>query len=338
MSPPGNCPRSCSPAGLRHAGADALRAGRRSRNPGSVDLTPPLYVVSQYRQASQVTSPPVTSEQFVQLYHTDDGRFNAARDSADYRAPILQAYDDVGQVYRYVQGWFTETVGSSSVTITPGSASVTATKIQGKIRWATSSKRRPTMTPTGPRSTASRATRSPSCQPTTQEPRGQQRQRRRAQAATLQGLPGLPGVHPRGGWPDRKPDQPARRRAHLSPEPRPTQLCRSPSRTLNRSALAWQALTSPPSSPTGEPWAWTLERLIEWIPIRPYRREGRIRFAWVGPVREEQIAATIDLDELGPWYRTEPMSWARRPVAGGFASPTVGASQGRHELHRAPAA
>jgi hypothetical protein len=67
----------------------------------------------------------------------------------------------------------------------------------------------------------------------------------------------------------------------------------------------------------GSPWAWTLERLIEWIPIRPYRREGRIRFAWVGPVREEQIAATIDLDELGPWYRTEPMSWARRPVAGG---------------------
>lgn len=47
------------------------------------------------------------------------------------------------------------------------------------------------------------------------------------------------------------------------------------------------------------PWDWCQANLFWWLPIRPYREGGRIRFAWVGPTSSLKVAAVIDLDDLG---------------------------------------
>lgn len=49
--------------------------------------------------------------------------------------------------------------------------------------------------------------------------------------------------------------------------------------------------------------------LLRFLPIRPYLSGGILRFRWVGRVQEEEIVATIDLDDLGGAYRLEPVSW-----------------------------
>lgn len=57
------------------------------------------------------------------------------------------------------------------------------------------------------------------------------------------------------------------------------------------------------------PYGWALSRVLDWLPVRPYRDGGRIRFGWVGPVTEAEVQTEIDLDALSGIYRAEPISW-----------------------------
>lgn len=58
----------------------------------------------------------------------------------------------------------------------------------------------------------------------------------------------------------------------------------------------------------GSPWAKLLE-VLEYLPIRVYLYDGAIRFKWRGPITEQDIVATIDLDTNCGAYRSRAIEW-----------------------------
>ena len=49
--------------------------------------------------------------------------------------------------------------------------------------------------------------------------------------------------------------------------------------------------------------AWLQEKILPHIPVTPYLEGAHVRFKWVGPIAEEEVAATFDLDDLGEAWR-----------------------------------
>lgn len=65
----------------------------------------------------------------------------------------------------------------------------------------------------------------------------------------------------------------------------------------------------------GSPWAMVLE-VLRYLPIRPVLSEGLVRFKWTGPPTDDDVVATMDLTDVGQGvYRAEPFRWAEEEPA-----------------------
>lgn len=59
----------------------------------------------------------------------------------------------------------------------------------------------------------------------------------------------------------------------------------------------------------GSPWA-KVQQALDLLPIRPWVRDGVIRFAWRGVPDDADVVATLDTTALCGVYRADPWSWA----------------------------
>lgn len=278
-----------------------------------VDLTPRRYIVAQRRQTSQTTIPLGTERARVQ-HPTRDGEFMAAESSIDYGGSIITGYDADGAPYYYMEGDWDEAVGVS--TFTTGSASVTLTATTGKVLEGDQVRY------TGDNDDDWERIISREGSTTTL-------------ATTYGGTGGVGGTLDVIRLPVDK-GYPAYRTLSLGGDAGPdgAPICELADVAIDmlrdsrvNVPVAVGDLATLRAKLGGvdvsavlvdrvRPFDWVVGALLPLVPVRPYRAGGGVRFGWVGPVAEEEIAATLDLDDLGPAHRNEPHSYTGgTPVA-----------------------
>lgn len=286
---------------------------------GSSMLAPFLCVVNDtkasagadytYRRYLLGMAEPASSgsvHQFVLIHPEFTGRFAAALDSADYRGTPAEGSDDAGGRYWYVDDDWSQGIGSASTAWSSASDEVGPVKIRGHVAVGDYIRRDSdgiadwtevasvdgttiTLTSTYAGTSASEAgqvIRRPASV-------GYQGYRSCALGGDLlsDGSGPLSRVVDVLIW--------ALQRSELTVEVGYGDLHALRSR-LDHIRLSTVINTR------GDGYEWAASQILPWLPIRPYLDGPRLRFAWVGPVDESEIVATIDLDDLGQGWRVGP--------------------------------
>lgn len=275
-----------------------------------VDITPRRFIVAQRRQASQTTVPLGTEKARV-LHPTRDGVFMDVEGSSDYGGSIITGYDADGAPYYYMEGDWDEAVGTATFHL---SATVQLTGTTGRVLegdqirltgdadddWRRVIDREgDTTLAAAYAGTAATGT---------------------ADVIRLPVDKGYPAYRTLSLGGDAGPDgAPICELADVAIDMLKDARVNVPVAVGDLATLRAKLAGVDVSAVLVDrvrPFDWVVGALLPLVPVRPYRAGGGVRFTWVGPVTEEEIAATLDLDDLGPAHRIEPHSYTGgTPVA-----------------------
>ena len=280
---------------------------------GASSLVPWRYIYTQ-RRPTNTTS----AEQFQMPDDERDGRMLASRTDSVFQKTPASATDLLGDPYWYPSSSFTFTIGSASVTITPASADFTAPNIFSQYLRAgyqmkatgdndqryvqVGSYDRPLGQFTAVYPAAATGVVAGTAVTIPLPP---------DHADALYWLPTLGGIAgPDGGALTNVIDVVVDwlRYARFQ-----YPVCFGDLEAMRTRFAGFNLSTFIRKRQQGQPWGRTLQQLA-FLPIRPYMPEGVLRFRWCGPVTEQDIVATIDLDTLGSAYREEPIEYVEEPV------------------------
>jgi len=272
------------------------------------------------RRRANTAQNPAVNHQFRMRHPTRTGGWMAIATSADYRDQVNIATDATGKTYYYVEDTFAETVGSSSFTFTgatpgPATATVTATNYSDKIAVGDQIKGTTggnddyleVLDIDGNTITLSAVYGGPTLT------NGEADVIRRCTEEAYAGYE----VCTYGGESDRSGTGALANIIDVLVNILRDARLNVPIALGDLEALKSRTIGVDLSTVINErvhPWDWANGGPFSWFPIRPYREQGRIRFAWVGTVPEAEIETTINLDNLGAAYRSQPYYWKSQQI------------------------